>query len=236
MEIVPAILEKDFEEIKNKLEFLASIEDKYRIDFKAVQIDLCDGKFVENKTWLPNSFNKEEIKILNSFRKYFNIGYHLMCEDQMKFFLELESFQPKSLVIHLEEILFSKDLEKILNKAKKDFIKIFVTAKINFLDKNREEVLSILYKYEDVDLQIMGIDKIGSQGQEFSEKALELIRFFRKGLNYKDLSIQVDGSMNKDTISLAKKAGADKFVVGSYLMKDLDGVNFVSNLKKIRQN
>lgn len=235
MEIIPAILEKDFEEIENKLDFLANIEDKYRIDFKTIQIDLCDGEFVDSLTWLPDSSKKEELEKLLSFKKYFNLEYHLMCEDQMRYFLELEEFKPKSLVIHLDEILFSKDLERIVKKAKENFIRIIAAAKLDFLDKNREEILAILYKYENMNLQIMGIEKIGHQGQEFSEKALALIRYFRKNLNYKDLSIQVDGSMNLETLAIAEKAGADKFIVGSYLLKDLEEGKFVANYRKLKR-
>lgn len=234
MEIIPAILEKDFQEIKKKLDFLFSIEDKYRVDFETVQIDLCDGLFVENKTWLPDSSNREEIEAILFFKRYFNIEYHLMCEDQYKYFKALEGFYPKSIVFHIDNILFSKDLEIIFNKAKENKVRIIATAKLDFLDKNREDVLSLLYKYEDVDLQIMGIENIGLQGQEFSERALNLVRFFRKNLSYKDLSIQVDGSMNKDTILLTRSAGADKFIVGSYIMKNLEEEKFVSNLRKIR--
>jgi pentose-5-phosphate-3-epimerase len=236
MEIIPAILEKKFEEIVKKLDFLSQIEDRYSIDFKFVQIDLCDGKFVNNETWLPDSSNQEEITKLLSYKNYFNLEFHLMCEDQLKYFLEVENFKPKSVVIHLDEILFSKDLEEILNRAKKSLTRIIATAKLDFLDKNREEILSLLYKHEKTDLQIMGIEKIGLQGQEFSEKALALVRYFRNNLDYKDLSIQIDGSMNENTISFATKAGADKFIVGSYLVKDLEEEKFVANLRKLRRS
>ena len=43
-EIIPAILEKDFGEIKNKLTFL-------RGQAKCVQLDFCDGVFVPSQTW-----------------------------------------------------------------------------------------------------------------------------------------------------------------------------------------
>jgi len=43
-EIVPAILEKNYSEIKNKLTFL-------RGRTRCVQLDFCDGNFVHNQTW-----------------------------------------------------------------------------------------------------------------------------------------------------------------------------------------
>ena len=43
-EIIPAILEKDFGEIKNKLTFL-------RERTKCVHLDMCDGVLVPSQTW-----------------------------------------------------------------------------------------------------------------------------------------------------------------------------------------
>lgn len=231
MEIIPAILEKDFEKIQEKVEFLASLERKYNIDFKSVQIDLCDGVFVKNTTWLPDSNNKKEAVFLESFKSFFNFEFHLMCQDQVKYFLKLEEFKPKSVVIHLDEILFKVEVSKIIEKARESYTKIIASAKMDFLDKNREEVLSFLEKYDEVDLQIMGIEEIGVQGQEFSERCLPLIKFFRKNFEEKDLSIQVDGSINRETIELVKIAGANKVLVGSYLLKDLDELNFITKYK-----
>lgn len=233
MEIIPAILEKDFSKIQEKIEFLASIERKYNIDFKTVQIDLCDGVFVENKTWLPNSNNKKEADSLEFFKSFFNFEFHLMCKDQVKYFLKMEELKARSVVIHLDNILFSVEVAKIINKARETYTKIIVCAKIDFLNKNREEVLSFLEKYEDVDLQIMGIEKIGVQGQEFSEKCLPLIKFFRRNFSEKDLSIQVDGSMNPETLKLVQLAGANKVLVGSYLLKNLEEIEFVTKFRNL---
>lgn len=44
MEIVPAILEKNFSHIKEKIEKVCDIA-------KTVQIDVCDGLFVPSTTW-----------------------------------------------------------------------------------------------------------------------------------------------------------------------------------------
>ena len=60
-EIIPAILEKNFGEIKNKLTFL-------RARAKCVQLDICDGVFVPNQTWPFYSGGFEDadfLKILN---------------------------------------------------------------------------------------------------------------------------------------------------------------------------
>ena len=48
-----------------------------------------------------------------------------------------------------------------------------------------------------------------------------------------DTAIEVDGGVNDQTIKIAKDAGADIFVVGSYLYKDGDIANQVRKLEKV---
>src|SRR5581483_10753041 len=43
-EIIPAILAKSYEELEEKLDIVAG-------HTKSVQIDICDGQYVQNRTW-----------------------------------------------------------------------------------------------------------------------------------------------------------------------------------------
>ncbi len=233
MEIIPAILENKFEDIQEKIEFLVSIERKYDIDFQTVQIDLCDGVFVENTTWLPGEDFEKELAFLDEYRSFFNYEFHLMCKNQLEFFSRVEKLKAWSVVIHIEELLNTKELIEIIERAKNSYIKVVISAKIDFLEKVKEDILTLLENYEDMELQIMGIEKIGVQGQEFSERSLSLIRFFRKNFTEKELSIQVDGSVNLETIGLIRRAGANKALVGSYLLGDLREEEFVIKTKSL---
>ena len=56
-EITPAILEKDFSEVKNKLTFLCGRT-------KCVQIDFCDGIYVPHQTWPFTSGGFEDVDFL----------------------------------------------------------------------------------------------------------------------------------------------------------------------------
>jgi ribulose-phosphate 3-epimerase len=64
----------------------------------------------------------------------------------------------------------------------------------------------------------MGIHEIGVQGQPFSERVLDDIRYFKQ--RYSHLPITVDGSMNADTIQRVCEAGADRFIVGSAIVRN----------------
>lgn len=66
-------------------------------------------------------------------------------------------------------------------------------------------------------VQLMGINQIGAQGQPFDEGVFEKIAKVKK--EFPDLMISVDGSVNLSTISRLKKAGADRFIVGSAIVK-----------------
>ena len=234
MRIIPAILEKNFFETEKKLEFLTFLKRKYSLAFDTIQIDFCDGIFVENKTWILDLSKKDEVSKIISYREIFNIEYHLMCENQYDIFLNLLEIGVKRIVVHIDNIFNSNELLNILKKAEENFVKIIITSKLSFMDTNREQIISFLNKYKNIDLQIMGIDRIGTQGIDFDEKCLSLVKFFRKNFTEKDLYIQIDGSMNEDTILLAKKAGVNGAIVGSYLMKDLHEMKFISRFKDIK--
>jgi pentose-5-phosphate-3-epimerase len=108
MKIIPSVLEKDFTEVKKKLDFLVEMKDKNHTDFDLVQIDICDGEFVKNKTWIFNPENLEEREILNSYRKYFDLEFHLMCLHQKKHFEDIKRVNARTAVIHLDALFENK--------------------------------------------------------------------------------------------------------------------------------
>jgi len=63
----------------------------------------------------------------------------------------------------------------------------------------------------------MGIDEIGSQGQPFDVRVLERIATLRA--LYPNQILSVDGAVNEENILSLKNAGADRFAVGSNILK-----------------
>ena len=80
-------------------------------------------------------------------------------------------------------------------------------------------------------VQLMGIDEIGFQGEEFDERVLDRIRLLRS--QYKDLSISVDGSVNLETAPKIIDAGANILVVGSAIWKSQDPRAVIIALKDL---
>ena len=62
----------------------------------------------------------------------------------------------------------------------------------------------------------------GFGGQKFIPESLDKIRLLRKWIdeNGLDSHIEVDGGINETTAKLARSAGADVLVAGSYVFKN----------------
>jgi ribulose-phosphate 3-epimerase len=62
----------------------------------------------------------------------------------------------------------------------------------------------------------------GFGGQSFMEDQLEKVRVLRSLIDEKDLAvrIEIDGGINSETGILAKNAGCDTLVAGSYVFKN----------------
>ncbi|HEY4478673.1 MAG TPA: hypothetical protein VI775_02420, partial [Candidatus Paceibacterota bacterium] len=96
-----------------------------------------------------------------------------------------------------------------------------------------DDPIDIIEKYKDriVYIQLMGIDKVGFQGQSFDPKVLDKIKEIEKV--YPDFPIQIDGAVDLDTSIKLVKAGADRLVVGSALFNSDNLVDTYRKLEKI---
>lgn len=223
MLIIPAVLESNLESLLTKLEKLAKLKAQYTLGFERVHIDLADGEFVTNLTYLPEASELERIsQKFSVYKNFFNLEYHLMCQEQLKYFKLVRALGANSVVLHLERILKLAELSEILRLAKESQIHILVTAKLDFLEKEKEKIVSFLKAEVALDLQIMGIQELGKQGQIFERRSLELSRFFRSKFKREELYIQIDGGVNQETILEIQAAGVDGVVVGSYLVNSLE--------------
>ncbi len=110
-EIIPAILEKDFSEIKNKLTFL-------RGKAPCVHLDICDGVFVGNQTWpfATGGFDDADFrKIMNEeeglpFWTDFDFELDLMVADAVENFESYLKLGSKRIILHLGA---QKNLDRI---------------------------------------------------------------------------------------------------------------------------
>lgn len=205
MHIIPAILPKNQTELVTKSKQLVGL-------VSYVQIDVCDKKFVPTKTVF------HELPYLE------NIEYELdLMIDQPELTIgQYIEMQPARIIIHLESV--------------KDFVKLFFALEsikgiieIGFSISNDTDDVLLEQFIEDCDfIQVMGIAKIGSQGQPFDERCLERISYFHR--KYPDMPMSVDGAVNSDTIKRLIDAGATRFVAGSAVF---DTKDIAGNIEKL---
>lgn len=237
-EIVPAILEKNYSEIKNKLTFL-------RGRTKYVQLDFCDGNFVRNQTWpfATGGFNDYDFnKILNEeeglpFWDEFDFEFDLMVENAIENFDLFMKLGPKRMIFHLQGEKSIKEFEHFLEGLDmyvRDNVEIGVAIPAgDDLSIALHFANSVATRFANkVDfLQFMGIKNVGFQEQEFDEKVLKNIKSFKE--NLPGVVLSVDGGVTLENIEVLLKAGADRIAVGSSIWKSPDPVGALQTFQSL---
>lgn len=236
IEIIPAILPKNYEDLKNNISLVKEL-------VPIVQIDICDGIFVKTTTW-PFDVSKEGdghtnldshfVNILNEkegmpFWEEVNFELDLMVSDAVKNFDVYTKLGPKRIIFHIEAVGELEDFKHFLEGIDmyiRDSIEIGVAINPS---TPMEQIFSIANCIDFV--QFMGNDKIGYHGISLDEKVYENIKILRK--KYFDMPISVDIGVNKDTAPLLIKAGANKLVVGSAIFNTDDIIETIEDFKNL---
>ena len=229
-EIIPAILEKNFNEIKNKLTFL-------RGRAKCVQIDFCDGVFVPNQTWpfASGGFDDADfLKIINEeeglpFWADFDFELDLMVADAVENFDIYMKLGPKRMIFHLGAQKNLEEFEHFLEGLDM-YIRDNVEIGLAFKPSDDLSIVSKLSHKVDF-LHCMGSDQIGFQGEAFSDKALKNIKFLKK--NLPGVVISVDIGVNLENAETILNAGADRLTVGSSVWKSPDPIGALETFQNL---
>lgn len=220
MNITPAIFASSLEEINNKLEIISN-------SVHRVQIDLCDGKFGLERTWLPS----DNLEV--SFPEEYAYEYDIMANDWKILFQQVINLGAARIIVHTDTFR-SGDFE-FLEEAmtgKNNNIGIGVSVSNDIpVEKHIENIQKIQKICKHIFIQVMGIVNIGATGQFFDKECIARIKILRAC--FPGVSIQVDGSMNKDTIPEISEAGADTVVVGSYFFSSEDIGKRLSELENM---
>ncbi len=198
IEIIPAILPKDFHELEDKVSYVEGNVD-------TVQIDVCDGQFVQNATWpykkQDESFDallKEEVGLPGW--ETLNYEIDLMVNHPREVVEDWIIAGANRIILHEECDGGVQDAIEIIDNR----IEVGLAFNIDTEIVVREGISSI---------QLMGIDHIGFQGQEFDTKVIDKIKEAR--IKYPELPITIDGGVSMKTAEMLINAGADRLVVGS---------------------
>ena len=228
IDIIPAILPRNYEEMKNQISLTSGI-------VPLVQIDLCDGVFVPSRTWPFSTGGFQDDKFMNIINEEEGMPFwedvefelDLMVADAVENFDIYTKLGPKRIIFHIEAV---GNLDEF-----KDFLEgmdVYIRDAIEMgIAINPQTPLEQLYPLVNlVDfVQCMGIAKIGYQGQPFDERVLTNIKTLKE--KYPDLIIEVDGAVSFDTAGRLAEAGATRLAAGSVVFKSNDIRETISELE-----
>ena len=211
VKIIPAILETEFDEIKNKVNILS----RY---FSYVQIDVVDGKYLSEKTW-PYSESDNDFNKLSKLGVGFEIDYMAMPNvDDIDKWIQVGASR---IILHANASSSNLDLvSTIRSKGAEAYLAFQVSDNVS-------EYSNVIKICDGV--QCMGIEKIGSQGQPFTEKVFHLIDTVR-GVK-QDIPISVDGAVSTENIESLIKYRVQQVAVGSALVSG----DIESNIEKFKK-
>ncbi len=197
-EIIPGILEKDWSEIKRKLEIVKSFT-------KSIHIDILDGKFAPNTTFLdPTPFSEYTKKLF--------LEVHMMIENPIQY---LESFAKagfKRFIGQIECLRQPVDQVEFVNKAK-------LLGEVGLAVDSKTSLENIKVPLSDLDSILIMAVKAGESGQRFNPdclKKVEMLKLIQHDTRV-SVKIEIDGGIDNKTIFLAKNSGVDRFVSTSFI-------------------
>lgn len=227
-EIIPAILVKDFRELRESILLYSNLT-------SLVQIDICDGNFVPFVSWPMHSSDERSVtNILNGEEglpcwNKLDFEFDLMVKnahEQFEFFIQLGA---KRIIFHIEAENDPKKFKEFLeglDMYTRENTQIGIALNTTTSIEKIKPLISL------VDfVQCMGIEEIGSQSQPFDERVLDQISLLRK--EYPEIIISVDGSVNENTAPALVKAGANRLVVGSALIRSYDIKETIKNFENL---
>ncbi|MDO8579375.1 MAG: hypothetical protein Q7R72_00695 [bacterium] len=235
-EIIPAILPKSYEELETKLDIV-------RGHANVVQIDICDGVYVPNRTWpyLKNTSDKMSDQIFESIVNQekalphwekIDFEFDLMVKNPYEKIPDFISAGAEKIIVHkrsvdkMELTNIIRDYGKHSSELGPFDVELGIALRP---DDSADSIAEIADQIHFV--QVMGISKIGFQEQNFDPRSIDLVRALTK--SYPLLPISVDGGVNLDTAKLLISAGAKRLVVGSYLFNAIDFSGTLEELKAL---
>ena len=209
IEILPSLLAADYANLgEDILRAEASGAD-------ALHIDIMDPTFVPNM-----SFGPDIVALARRVAPDFYRNVHLMMNRPDLYLEAFAKAGAQTIQVHIEA---DCDLHTTLRRIRTMGIKPAIVL-------NPETPVEILYPYlGEIDEALVMTVHPGFGGQKFITECLTKAAWLRE--KRPDLDIMIDGGGNAETIPLARRAGVNQFVAGSYLFKQADMKAAVEALK-----
>jgi ribulose-phosphate 3-epimerase len=199
--ILPGILEKDWESLENRINLVKPFA-------KAVHIDLLDGKFAPNTTLLdPEPFKAYAQEI------FFEL--HMMVDEPITYLQPWADSGIQRFIGHVEKM--SDQVAFVAEAQRFGEVVLAIDAKT--------PVDAIRVPFSDLDGLLVMTVNAGFSNQSFLPECLEKVQHLAQKTT---IPIEVDGGVNDETMKLAYHAGARRFVSTGFLFKGNPEVQYTT--------
>ena len=183
-----------------------------------IHVDVMDGHFVPNITFGAPVM----AKFRRHTKKFFDV--HLMISDPLVYIKDFAEAGADGITFHVES---DSDIKETIEEIKK-------YKKIPALSLKPGTDAKAVFPYLDsVEMILVMTVEPGFGGQSFKPEMLDKIRQIKAECQRigRDVKIQVDGGINKQTAALVKAAGANVLVAGSAVFNAPDPKAAIESLR-----
>ena len=212
----PSVLNTNWDDLPNIISGI-------KADCDYIHLDVMDNIFVPNQTF---SFDRAKEIIANSVMP---IDAHLMISDPDLMAPKYAAAGAASVTVHIEAV---NNLSKTINEIRINGAKVGVAL------KPKTQLADVLPYLPDLDLLLIMTVEPGFGGQKFMMDQVSKISQAKREIDQLNLKVllQVDGGVSKETIQIARNAGANCFVAGNAVFKSENPNQMLQELRKLAIN